>query len=97
MRSGRLGFFCGALDVELAELLEIGFGGGVGHHFHAAVVFREGDHIADAVFAGDQHHEAVEAQGNASVGRGAELEGFENMAEEELLLFGVHAEDAEHF
>ena len=82
--------------MEFAELLEVGFGGRLGHHFNATVVFRKCDDIADAVLAGDQHDESVEAEGDAAVRWSAEFEGLEDMAEEELLLFFVHAEHAKH-
>ena len=78
-------------------MLEVGFGGGLGHHFDASVVFREGDDVADAVFAGDEHDEAVEAEGNASMGRGAEFESFQDVTKEELLFLLVDAKDTEHF
>ena len=85
------------MDVKLAELLEVGFGGRLGHHFDASVVFREGDDVSDTVFAGDEHDKAVEAEGNASMRWGAEFEGLQDMTKEELLFLLVDAKDTEHF
>ena len=100
-RLGGLFFFGlllpGALDVDLAELLEVDFGGAVRHEVGAFVIFGEGDDFADAVFAADEHGDAVEAEGEAAVGRGAEAEGVEEVAEFFLLFFWGDAEDAEHF
>ena len=90
------GLLCCALDVKLAELLEISFCRRLGHHFYTTVVFRKGDDVADAIFAGDEHDEAVEAKGNAPVRRRAEFEGLQDVAKEELLFLLIDAKNAEH-
>jgi hypothetical protein len=67
------------------------------HHLNAPVVFREGDDITDAILAGDEHDEAVEAEGDAAMRRGAEFERLQDVPEEELLFLLVDSEDTEHF
>jgi len=67
--------------VEVAELAVGGFSGGVGHEVLALLGFGEGDDVADAWFLGKNADEAVEAEGDASVGRGTVFESFEHVAE----------------
>jgi hypothetical protein len=90
-------FFPGALDVQLAQGLEVNIGGAVGHEVAGLVVFREGDDFADAFLSADQHGDAVEAEGEATVWRSTEFEGFKDVAKLQFLLLWRHAEDAEHF
>ena len=86
-----------ALDIKLPQLLEISLRRRLGHHLDASVVFRKRDHIANTILASNEHHEAIQAESNATVRWRAEFEGLENMAEEELLLLLVDAQNAEHF
>lgn len=67
-------------DVEVTELAVSRFTGGLGHEVLAFLGFGEGDDVADAVFFGENTDEAVEAEGDASVGRGTVFEGFEHVA-----------------
>ena len=90
-------FLPGGLDVEFAELLEFDLAGRVGHEVGALVVLREGDDLADAVLAGGEHGDAVEAEGEAAVRRGAEAEGVEDVAEFLGLFLVADAEHLEHF
>ena len=74
--------FRDGLNAEVAELAGVDGGGAVGHEVLAAVVFREGDDFADGVGSGEQHDEAVHAEGDAAVGRSSEPERVEDVAEE---------------
>ena len=48
------------------------------------------------LLAAEQHHQAVEAEGDAAVGRCAGLQGREQEAELFLVLRGLHAEGVKH-
>src|SRR5688572_10594115 len=48
-------FLGGALDIQLAQLLEIDLHGRVRHQIYAAIVFRESNHVANVVRPRDQH------------------------------------------
>jgi len=56
-------------------------GGRTGHEVECACRLGEGDDLADGLLAGEEHDQAVEAVGDAAVGRGAEAQGLEEIAE----------------
>ena len=62
------------------------------HQILAPVVLREGDDVANAIGACDEHDEAIEAQRDSAMRRRAKAEGLQQMAELVGLLFGGHAE-----
>ncbi len=71
----------GDADVEFFQLL-LGDGGGrVGHEVDGFGGFGEGDDFAQAGRAGEQHDDAVEAEGDAAVRRRAVFERVEEEAE----------------
>src|SRR3954471_17338800 len=79
-------------DSELAELPLIDVARRLGHKIDHAIGFREGDHFADAFFAGDQHDDAVKAESDPAVWRSPEAKGAEKVAEKRLLISVVNAE-----
>ena len=70
-------------------------GGGVDHEVDGLGGFWEGDDFAEAGCAGEEHDDAVEAEGDAAVGRGAVLEGVKEEAETGLGFFVGDAERLE--
>jgi hypothetical protein len=82
-------------DVGFAELFFVEGGGGAAHEVGAGLGFGEGDDVADVGGAAEEHDDAVDAEGEAAVGGGAELEGVEEEAEAALLGLGVDAEEGE--
>ena len=72
-----------------------GRGGGVDHEVDGAGGLGEGDDLAQAGGAGQDHDDAVEAEGDAAVRRRAVLQGVEEEAETFVGLFVRHAERAE--
>src|SRR5687768_459282 len=68
-------------DVELGQLGVVGPARAAGHEVGALLRLGEGDDVAQAVGAAHQHAEAVEAEGDAAVGRRAVAEGVEQEAE----------------
>ena len=71
--------------------------GGFGHEVGAGLGFGERDDVADGLAVEHEHDEAVDAQGDAAVGRGAEAEGIEEEGEFFLGVFGRDAQEAEDF
>src|SRR5476649_763443 len=69
--------------------------GGVAHQVSAAGGFGERDHVADGRFACQKHHQAVEAQGDSSVRRGAVFQGIQQEAEAAAGFVVGHAERGE--
>jgi len=82
--------------VQVAELPRVHGAGRAGHQLLAAIVFREGNDVANRVGSGDEHDEAVDAEGDAAVGRRAEAEGVQQMPEERLLVGLADPERGEH-
>ncbi len=70
-------------------------GGGVDHEVDGLGGLGEGDDFAEAGCAGEDHDDAVEAEGDAAVRGRAVLEGVEEEAEAGLGFFVGHAEGAE--
>ena len=66
-----------------------------GERIGARLGLREGDDLADVLLAGEQRHQAVDAEGEAGVGRGAVAEGVEQEAELALRLLRADAEQLE--
>src|SRR5256712_7192612 len=62
------------LDAQLLELLWVHRRGGVGHQALGLLRFGEGDHVADGVGPTQQHNQAVQAERDAAVRRGAVLQ-----------------------
>jgi hypothetical protein len=68
----------------------------LGHYAGGGLGFRERDNIADRGGAGHQHHQPVQAEGQATVRRGAVAQGVEEEAELLLRLLLIDAENVEH-
>ena len=83
-------------DVQLAQLLLVDRARRVGEQVLRALRLREGDHVAERLGAGHQHHEAVEADRDAAVRRRAVLQRVEQEAELGARFLGVDLERAEH-
>ena len=82
--------------MQLAQLLLVDRARRVGEQVLRALRLREGDHVAQRLGAGHQHHEAVEADGDAAVRRRAVLQRVEQEAELGARFLGVDLERAEH-
>ena len=67
--------------MQFLELLRRDRRRALGHEVLALLGLREGDDVADARRAAEQRHHPVEAERNAAVGRRAEGEGLEHVAE----------------
>ncbi len=77
--------------VQVAKL-EVGDGsGGVDHEVDGLGGLGEGDDFAEAGGAGEDHDDAVEAQGDAAVGWGAVFEGVQEKTEALVRFFLRHA------
>ena len=50
------------------------------HQIHAAIVFWEGYHVANALFAADQHDQPIESERDAAVRRRAKTQRAQQMA-----------------
>ena len=68
-------------NAQLVELVAVDFAGGFGHEVDGGGGFGEGHDFADGFFAGEEHDDAVHAESNTAVGRGAVGEGVEEEAE----------------
>ena len=77
-------------QIELAELLVAYGGGGVDHEVDGLGRLGEGDDFAERGCAGEDHHDAVEAEGDAAVRGGAVLECVEEEAEAGVGFFIRH-------
>ena len=82
--------------MQLGELLAGDRAWRVGERAGGLLGFGEGDHVADGAGSGEQHHQAVEAEGNAAVRGRAEFKSAEQEAELLLRLFFSNAEQIEH-
>ena len=82
--------------MEVAELAGFDSRRAVGHEVLAAVVFREGDDVADRLGSGQEHDDAVETEGDAAVRRSTEAKGIEDVAEEIGLFLRGDTEGVEH-
>src|SRR5438128_11616180 len=82
---------------QVAQLTGIDLARRIRHQIHAAIVLREGHHVANALFAGDKHDQAIETEGDSAVRRRAEPQRAEQMPELGLLIFRSDAERFEHF
>ena len=69
---------------------------GAGHRVRARLGLREGDDLADAVLAGEDGHQPVDAHGEPGVGRRAVAEGPEQEPEAGLRLLVPDPEHGEH-
>src|SRR3546814_9848152 len=58
-------------QAEVGQLLRVDGGGRAGHGVDARLGLREGDDLADVLLAGEDGHQAVDAEGEAAVGRRA--------------------------
>src|SRR5690606_32366057 len=83
-------------DTELHQLLRRHAARRVAHQIGGLLGLREGDDIAEALALRQQHHQAIHAEGDAAVGRRAELQGVEEEAELLPGLLFTDAEGAEH-
>ena len=78
-------------DAQLADLVVADGRGRAAHEVGRAGRLGEGDHVADGRLPGQDHHDAVEAQGDAAVGRRPVLEGLQEEPEALLRLLVGHA------
>src|SRR5208337_1713874 len=83
-------------QMQIFDLPSIYFARAFVHRIHREAVFGEGDHFLDGGLAGHEHDQAVEAGGDAAVGRGAVLEGLGEEAELAHALFLGDADDLEY-
>ncbi len=83
-------------DVQLLQLLLIHRAGRVGQQALGALGFGEGDDVADALGAGHHGDDAVQAEGDAAMRRGAVLQRVEQEAELGAGLVGADLERGEH-
>ncbi len=84
-------------DIRLANLFIVDRRRCAAHEVGAALGFGEGDDVADVGDAAEDHDEAVEADGDAAVGRSAVLEGIQEEAELGFLGGFVDAQEGEDF
>src|SRR3954452_8592329 len=82
-------------EAEFVELLLVEGGGSAGEGVGARLGLGEGDDLADVLLAGEEGGEAVDAEGEAGVGRCAVAEGLEQEPELELGLLPPDAEQVE--
>ena len=68
-------------QVQFAQLFVLRFGRGVHHQVFGALVHREHHHLADVFLIGQQHHDAVDTSGTATVRGRAVLERVDHTAE----------------
>jgi hypothetical protein len=68
-------------DSKVAQLPRINVAGRLGHKVGAAIVLRKGDDFANAFFAADHHHNAIQPKCDAAVGRGAQVKRAQKMSE----------------
>src|SRR5207248_5102808 len=81
-----------------AELLELGFGDGgrgVREGVRARLGLREGDHLPDVLFAGQDRDQPIHAERESGVRRRAVAERVEQEAESLLRGFGVDTDQRE--
>src|SRR5439155_10660291 len=69
------------LDAQLLELLWDHLRGRLGHQALGLLGFGEGDDVADGVGTAEQHDQAIQAESDAAVRRGAVLKGVQQKAE----------------
>src|SRR5438105_2147530 len=69
------------LDAQLLELLWVHRRGRVGHETLSFLGLRERDHVADGVGPAQKHNQAIQAERDAAVRRGAVLKGVQQKAE----------------
>src|SRR5690606_36872430 len=68
-------------DEQLGQLGLVGRGRAAGHQILTLLRLGERDHVAEAVRAGHQHRQAIDAERDPAVRRRAVLEGVEQEAE----------------
>src|ERR1700675_770032 len=69
----------------------------VDHQIHRSRCLRERDYLAEAFGSGQDHDDAIEAEGDAAVRGSAVFEGFEEESEAGAGFLFRHAEGAEDF
>ena len=82
--------------MQLFELLQAHIRRRLGHQATGLLGFGEGDGVADRLLARQQHHHAIEAEGQAAVGRGPHVEGFHQETELAVGLLQGQADRFEH-
>src|SRR5258708_654540 len=85
------------LEVQLAQLLFVNERGGIHQQIQCALRFGESDYLADIVFVGEQHNQAIDAQRDTAMGRGAILERFQHVPELLFDLFLAQLHEREDF
>ena len=82
-------------DVQFAQPVRVDRCRCLHHQILGSLGHREGDDLADVRLVREQHDDAVDPGGRATMRRGAELERAQHAAEARLHLFGPVAGDAE--
>ena len=82
--------------MQVPQLLAVHISRGICHYTVGALGLGEGDHVADGLGTGHQHHQAIQAEGQPGVRGRAVLQGIEQEAEFLLCLLLVDLQDAEH-
>src|SRR5882724_8747447 len=59
-------------DSQIAQLLWIDFRRRLRHEVHTAVILRESHHVANTLFAADQHDQTIEAERDSAMRRRAQ-------------------------
>jgi len=75
MRSPLQFLFFSQLQRQILQLARINLRWRLCHEIHTAIAFRKSHHIADTLFAADQHHQAIKAQRDSAMRRRAEPKG----------------------
>ena len=80
------------IEAEIAQLQRIDRRGRVHHQIRPGGRFREGDHVADRLFSGEQHDDPIQSQPDAAMRRRAIFECFHQETEtlEHLLDGTIH-------
>ena len=72
--------FTRQLDRQITQLARIDLGWRVGHQIYPTIIFWERHHVANALFATDEHNQAIEPKRDSAVRRRTEPKGAEQMA-----------------
>src|SRR3989304_6230733 len=64
-------------DSQFIQLFQIHLAWGISHHVRSALSFREGNAIPYALQAAEEHHQAIDSQGDPAVRRRTELQGIQ--------------------
>src|SRR4030095_295404 len=87
----------GQFNSQIAQLSWIDFRRRLRHEVHGAVVLRESHHVANTLFAADQHNQTIETERDSAMWRRAEPKRTQQMAELQFSSFRIDPERLEHF